>query len=317
MRYYDYLQLGIWQELSDEKKLELFDDALKPMLETRHELSRVYLVDLAMGDVTCRTIGMDFAGQTFYFMPGQEEVPLGRQAAVGDDCLKDQALGYSRQRQVTIEPMFVAKDAKPVGVTFKGTYNVVTGEYRGNDQGFYELNKKRIQHELFPQLSFEESLVWQFPSCVLARNIFFMEQDERNSDQYTLYSYQDTSYGDVWLEVYSDGFQLLSEDAWEYVFAPKVMEPRASLTPERVILQSGQSEELIPKVCINPGMNPDKCELLAETGLFKPVACLGADGQGKSVTELAQRVTTDIPRSNAALSPDRFNYRAAIVFSIK
>lgn len=319
MKYYDYLQLSAWQELSDDKKLELFDDALKPTFDSRHVLSAVYLVDLKMGEASCRTLAIELAGQNFYFVPGQEGVTLGRDEQASDVCLKDVEKGYSIKRRVTIEPMFVARDAKPVGIISKGTFNLVTGEYSGDDPAFFELNQARIRHELFPELTFEESLDWTFPPCVLARNIFFMEQDERNLDTYHIYIYKDTSYGDIWLEVYSDGFQLLSEDAWEYVFAPKIMSRSDYRSTQRVLLHDTEEDEtgLLPEVVINPGNNPAKFELLAETGLFKPIPCLDESGQEKSVTELAERMTNDKPKSNEPLSPAIFNYRAAIVFTIK
>lgn len=319
MKYYDYLQLSAWQELSDDKKLALFEDALKPTFETRHVLSAVYLVNLKMGEAICRTLAMELAGQTFYFVPGQEGVKLGREELASDVCLKDKEKKHSSTRTVTIEPMFVAKDAKPVGVKNKGSFNIVTGEYSGNDRAFFELNQQRIKKELCPELDFEASLTWQYPPCVLARNLFFMEQDEGNLDTYHLFAYEDTSYSDVWLEVYSDGFQLLSEDAWEYVFAAKINSRSDFVSHQSVLLHDNEKDEqgLIPEVSFNHGNNPEKFELLAETGIMKPVVTCQLTGEFKTAEELSERVSEDIPKSNAPLPPNRFNYRAAIVFTIK
>lgn len=319
MRFYAYLQLSAWQELSDDKKIELFKEALKPTFESRHDLSAVYLVNLKMGEASCRTLAIELANQTFYFLPGQTDVTLGIETTAKDSCLKDQEKAYSSLRTVTIEPMFVARDAQTVGVNYRGSVNVVTGDYHGEHRDFFELNQKRIKKELFPNLSFEESLNWEYAPCFLARNLFLLEQDPSNLDNYELYAYDDTTYSDIWLEVYSDGFQLLSEDAWEYVFAEKQFEQHEYSTKETVLLHDNtyELEGLIPEVTFNVGNNPEKCELLAETGIIKQVPYNTETGDVKSVAELAKRVTEAVPKSNAPLAPNRFNYREAIVFSLK
>ncbi|QIL46425.1 hypothetical protein G7081_04750 [Vagococcus coleopterorum] len=319
MNYYDYMQLSAWQGLSDEHKLALFEDAMKPTFEERHTVGEPYMVNLRMTDAVCRTLAVEVAGQTFYFLPGQEDVDLGKEELASDVCLKDQIKEYSHLRNVTIEPMFVARKAKIVGVKDKGYYDIVTGQYVGDDRRFYEMNEARIKKELTVELDFEASLSWEYPPSILARNMFYMERDELNPDRYYLYQYEDITYSDIWLEVYSDGFQLLSEDAWEYVFAPKEENHYDHYSDERILLKEAinPSDSLLPEVYFESGSNPEKSELTAETGVMKPVALPNLDGQPKSVTDLAERLVVDVPKSNQPLSPARFNYRAAIIFYIK
>lgn len=121
----------------------------------------------------------------------------------------------SRLRKADIPPMIVAKNSQPVGTNLRGTYNVVSGSFVG-DQMFYDEFREEIWRAFNPDLTLEESLTWTCPLSLFKLDRYYLEQRQDDSDSYYLYEHQDCNYGELWLALHRRGFQLLSEDAWEF-----------------------------------------------------------------------------------------------------
>lgn len=118
-------------------------------------------------------------------------------------------------RKVAIPPMIVQKYALPVGTEFMGIFDIITGCFEGTEV-FFEIHKERINQLLFPNLSPSESLSWTFPETILELNSFYLE-GLPESDYYFAYSHRTCSFNELNQETKHAGFELLSEDQWEYV----------------------------------------------------------------------------------------------------
>lgn len=123
--------------------------------------------------------------------------------------------GTSPLRKVDIPPMIVAKSSQPVGTNLRGSYNLVSGSFVG-DMAFFDTHQDAISRTFNPELSLEDSLNWTYPISVFKVDQYYLEQRRDDSDSYHLYDHQDCNYGELWLTLHRAGFQLLSEDAWEY-----------------------------------------------------------------------------------------------------
>lgn len=117
-------------------------------------------------------------------------------------------------RKVVIPPMIVQKYALPVGTEFMGIFDTVTGNFEGTDV-FFEMHKEKITQLLFPKLSFADSLTWSFPETILEPNNFYLE-GLPESNHYLVYSQRTCSYNELNQAIKSAGFELLSENQWEF-----------------------------------------------------------------------------------------------------
>ncbi|MEI5992870.1 DUF7278 family profilin-like fold-containing protein [Candidatus Enterococcus mansonii] len=118
-------------------------------------------------------------------------------------------------RKVAIPAMLVQKYALPAGTEFLGVFDTVTGMFEGELEQFtpYE---KCINEHLFPGLSAEESFSWSFPKSLLVENECYLEFLPE-SDYYFVYSHSGCTHEALKLALKRQGFDLLSEDQWEYV----------------------------------------------------------------------------------------------------
>ncbi len=121
----------------------------------------------------------------------------------------------SSLRKVDIPPMIVAKRSQPVGTNLRGSYNLVSGNFVG-DLAFFDQYQDEIYRTFNPELSLADSLTWTYPVSVLQTDHFYLTQRWEDSDSYHLYDHSDCNYGELWLGLHRAGFQLLSEDAWEF-----------------------------------------------------------------------------------------------------
>lgn len=121
----------------------------------------------------------------------------------------------SRLRKVDIQPMIVAKNSQPVGTNLRGSYSLVSGQFVG-DQAFFAEYQEEIARIFNPDLSLAESLTWTYPVSVFKVDHYYLEQRHDDPDSYHVFEHQDCNYGELWLVLHRHGFQLLSEDAWEY-----------------------------------------------------------------------------------------------------
>lgn len=117
-------------------------------------------------------------------------------------------------RKVNIPAMFVQKYALPAGTEFLGILDTVTGIFEGEIEQYIPY-EKQICEKLFPVLSAAESLRWSFPKTMLLKNKVYLEFLPE-SDYYFVYSHSDCTHDELKRAVKREGFDLLSEDQWEY-----------------------------------------------------------------------------------------------------
>lgn len=117
-------------------------------------------------------------------------------------------------RKVAIPAMFVQKYALPAGTEFLGIFDTITGTFEGEVERFFPYEKSICQ-KLFPKLTAQESLTWSFPQSLLVKNEFYLEFLPE-SDYYFVYSHSDFTHEELKLATKRQGYDLLSEDQWEY-----------------------------------------------------------------------------------------------------
>lgn len=117
-------------------------------------------------------------------------------------------------RKVAIPAMFVQKYALPAGTEFLGIFDTVTGTFEGEVEQFFPY-EEIICAQLFPKLSAEESFTWSFPKSLLVKNECYLEFLPE-SDYYFVYSHNDFTHEELKLAVKRQGFDLLSQDQWEF-----------------------------------------------------------------------------------------------------
>ena len=120
----------------------------------------------------------------------------------------------SPARRVDIPPMIVAKESQAVGTSYQGKYHIVAGEFFGAD-AFWEEYAGAIVTKLNPELSLSESLTWDYPRQILQTGEYYLEQTE-DLEHYYVYRHRPQNYGELWLDLHRQGFQLLAEDSLEF-----------------------------------------------------------------------------------------------------
>lgn len=117
-------------------------------------------------------------------------------------------------RKVEIPAMFVQKYALPAGTTFLGILDTVSGVFEGEVEHFASY-EEQICERLFPVLTAAESFQWSFPKTILEKNRFYLEFLPE-SDYYFVYRHQECSHEALKRLLKRQGFDLLSEDQWEF-----------------------------------------------------------------------------------------------------
>ncbi|MGC6767070.1 DUF7278 family profilin-like fold-containing protein [Enterococcus sp. LJL51] len=117
-------------------------------------------------------------------------------------------------RKKQIPPMLVQKYALPAGAAILGILNTVTGSFRGEVEAFLPYEEE-ITEKLFPPLSALESISWEFPKSIHKKNRYYLEFVP-TTDSYLVYSIQECTHGELKRRLNQKGFDLLSEDQWEF-----------------------------------------------------------------------------------------------------
>lgn len=121
----------------------------------------------------------------------------------------------SELRKVKIFPMIVQKYALPVGTKLLGTFDVVSGVYKGECQ-LPQRYEKKIKELLFPTLEKSNCLDWSFPLTVLEQNQFYLEFLPQ-SDDYFVYEHLEGTFSQLQQKLAEEGFSLLNSDQWEFM----------------------------------------------------------------------------------------------------
>lgn len=176
-------------------------DLLKELNESKR-MSQTYGTPLTAADLSSLGESVDYDGESYDFR-------------FLEDIDRYINQGTSPLRKVDIPPMIVAKSSQPVGTNLRGSYNVVSGSFVG-DAAFFAPYQETIFRTFNPELSLADSLAWAYPGSVFKVDQYYLEQRRDDPDHYHVYDHQDCNYGELWLALHRVGFQLLSEDAWEF-----------------------------------------------------------------------------------------------------
>lgn len=118
-------------------------------------------------------------------------------------------------RKAVIDPMLVQKSALPAGARYIGQLNTITGEFHGLVDQF-SVFEKELKAQFTAPASFEESLRWELPAFYHEENRYFAAL-EPLTETYQLFTHESVSQTELKQQLDKQGFQLLSEDQWEYV----------------------------------------------------------------------------------------------------
>lgn len=117
-------------------------------------------------------------------------------------------------RKAQIPAMLVSAYALPAGSRYIGIFDCITGTFTGEVDLFAPIEAS-IQKVLFPDLSSETSITWNFPAYHLEPNEFYLEYIPE-ADQYHVFLHQDLTHAQLKTQLAKTGFDLPTEDQWEF-----------------------------------------------------------------------------------------------------
>lgn len=244
MNLFETLDWSVWKTLSQEVKTQLISQVFMYFVSPLKKISSVQAVEYTMGGIKCATFECVIDGEAFVFIPGNKETILGwdsglqgvpleawhdkieNETAAVQKILTNYQLktnddwsiflneSTSPLRKVAIPPMLVQKIAQPIGTSYVGTVNLITGEFFGNQEAFSKIEAE-FRKSLALPTSFEESLSWQQPRKIFLENQFYAQQSI-TTDTYRVYQHQAQTFAQLKQTLNQEVFDLLDEDQWEY-----------------------------------------------------------------------------------------------------
>lgn len=243
MNAFEQMYWPVWINLQDNEKLILMRQVLMYFVSPLSLVKDVQLEDFDLGGVKCRTFTFTIDGEPFVFVPGQNEVVLGWDQGTEGLSLRDilaseAAFTYlehlpkpqipsaeelaqtvnantSQLRKVDVEPMIVSRYATPFGTRYIGDFETITGIFKGEVDTFSPL-ESRIRKIIYPQMTAEESLAWEFPKNYFEENGFYLELDPATSS-YHVYLHEAQSLADIRKKLRRRNFTMPTEDEYEYL----------------------------------------------------------------------------------------------------
>ncbi|MEG3033641.1 MAG: hypothetical protein RR813_10615, partial [Enterococcus sp.] len=167
MNLFEMLRWNNWKNLTDETKIQAFQQVLMYFVSPLKEITNLELLTYQLDGVKCRTFELEIDGEAFVFVPGQNEAILGWDLGVQSlptnawstmekntltesdkkiineyqltnldnwDLYVD--LHTSPLRKKDIPPMLVQKHALPAGTRYLGMLDTITGEFTGDVEKF-------------------------------------------------------------------------------------------------------------------------------------------------------------------------------------
>jgi hypothetical protein len=349
--FFPELESTYWKQTNDQEKYELFELKIKPKIPKDLTVSQLQLKTFEMSGIKQRSFQFLLNQETFTFIPAARSVILGWDNGGNDEILREVLLNAyddlvesaerekrisgqnfndwinehtTNLRKVNIPPMIVSKYASPASASFLGTIDPITGTFKGN-QELFSLYQPQIRDVLFPKLSFAESLSFRQPDTYLFKGGFYLELFPF-TEKYRVYAHQPMTMVDNISQINRSGFQLLSENEWEYVvgagcrklFRFDTQQEVAALLSQDNLYQKTkitEVENMFGLVIDTTGRrfeltnNPFCLKLTSEKSSgnivrdILPLATYYQSHQSVSMTEL--------------LLPERFSYRKMINLAIK
>lgn len=246
MNLFEMLHWNNWKNLTDETKIQAFQQVLMYFVSPLKEITNLELLTYQLDGVKCRTFELEIDGEAFVFVPGQNEAILGWDLGVQglassawattektilteadkrivaeyqlknmDDWDLFVDLHTSPLRKKNIPPMLVQKHALPAGTRYLGMLDTITGEFTGNMEKFSMLERK-IKAQFTAPKTFQESLNYSLPYHILVPNEFYLEIAD-GTDSYYVFEHFDCTQQTLIKTIQKDGFDLLNEDQWEFM----------------------------------------------------------------------------------------------------
>lgn len=244
MNIFEALEWTQWKTLSLELKTQVMNQILKYFVSPLKRVSDVAYQQFELDGVKCGTFECSIDGERFVLVPGNQEAILGWQSGIQGISrnLWDQKPLYENEvyrkvqknyglktaedwdifvnesttplRKQIIAPMLVQKRVQPVGTTYIGDLDMITGEFSGRLEDFAPIKELLFSYFKQPQ-TFEESLRVEVPQEIFEENQFYallVEADEK----YAIYTHETCHLRRLQEKMDEQLFDLLTEDQWEY-----------------------------------------------------------------------------------------------------
>lgn len=245
MTFFEALEWVNWKNLSKELRVQVMNQVLMYFVSPLKYVSDVEAVVFELGGVKCDTFECKIDGEPFILIPGNEEAILGWNfgtqglpvSAWDQKCqtTSDYYLKFTKSyglktteewdafvnestsplRKVAIPPMLVQKHPVPVGGQRIGKFNSVTGEFTGIVESFLPIESSVRKH-FTGSATLEDCFKKMHPMELFEENSFYA-RGHMDSDTYEIYTHQNETFDSLKGQVETDLFELLDEDAWEYV----------------------------------------------------------------------------------------------------
>ncbi|BCA85760.1 hypothetical protein EsVE80_12830 [Enterococcus saigonensis] len=246
MNLFEMLRWNNWKNLTDEAKIQAFQQVLMYFVSPLKEITNLELLTYQLDGVKCRTFELEIDGEIFVFVPGQSEAILGWDLGIqglptnawaisdktalnenDEQIMKEYHLNdldswdlyvnlhTSPLRKTDIPPMLVQKHALPVGTRYLGMLDTVTGEFTGDMEKFSLFESEVKEHFMAPK-TFAESLSYSLPYHVLSPNSFYLELAD-GTDSYYVFEHFECTQKSLIHTLQNEGFDLLNEDQWEFM----------------------------------------------------------------------------------------------------
>lgn len=245
MNFFEALEWKNWKKLSDELRVQVMNHLLMYFVSPLKYVSDVEYKEFELSGVKCQTFECSIDGERFVLVPGNKEAILGwnfgtqglpvttwdTQAEGMTDYYQKMRTNYqlettedwdafvnestSSLRKVAISPMLVQKTANPVGTSYLGTFNLVTGEFNGEIESFMPI-KKRLAAHFEPPKTLDACLSLEIPTEIFEKDGYYGKL-QVETDTYHLFSHQSCTHQTLKKQVHDQVFDLLTEDEWEYV----------------------------------------------------------------------------------------------------
>ena len=218
MDFFEALEWKNWKILSDELRMQVMNQVLMYFVSPLKYVSDVEYKEFSLSGVKCRTFECSIDGERFVLVPGNKEAILGwnfgtqglpvttwdQKAHTLTNEYQKMKTNYhlkttedwdvfvnestSPLRKVAISPMLVQKEASPVGTTYLGEFNLVTGEFTGEVESFLPIKNQLSHHFCVPE-SLEACLSFEVPNQLFKKNCYY-GQLQLETDTYRLFSHQ-------------------------------------------------------------------------------------------------------------------------------
>jgi hypothetical protein len=245
MNFYDVLDWSIWKTLAKEVKVQVISQLLMHFVSPLKKVSHVRYKEFALDGIKCQTFEFQIDGEWFVFIPGNADTILGWDAGISGipitawhDKLENETKqvkkiiqnyqlktkddwstfineSTSPLRKKDMPAMFVQKYSQPIGTSYIGYFDLITGEFNGKNAAFQSIEKE-FQAAFSAPKTFEESLTWQQPKTLYEKNNFYAALNQ-TKEVYEIYTHQLCSFHELKEQLNSQVYELLDEDQWEYV----------------------------------------------------------------------------------------------------